>query len=261
MLPLDQRVMHLGQNLARCPRTTLEVGWWLRGFRRASSTALVRRARHRHVAPCVVCALGLPQLVVLAAARRPPRPTHLAISPERMPLTPPASRHARSGDRNHDLLVARPTLSPVELAGDPCVCVCVCVCGVCVCVCVTPNLFNQSNSIRYDTPPLYSSVRIATMLGSSARRGLSSLSQRQQDYIQLMHPAPCSSHMHAPFLMQGPPTGEPAFVHGDGVTDAALHTVVMRIIVSLSAFSALPLWTSVGPFLVAIGGWGPPSPR
>ena len=87
MLPLDQcDDMHLGQNLARCPRTTLEVGWWLRGFRRASSTALVR-ARHRHVAPCVVCVLGLPQLVVLAAARRPPRPTHLAISPERMPLT------------------------------------------------------------------------------------------------------------------------------------------------------------------------------
>ena len=53
--------MHLGQNLARCPRTTLEVGWWLRGFRRASSTVIVRRARHRHVAPCVVCVLGLPQ--------------------------------------------------------------------------------------------------------------------------------------------------------------------------------------------------------
>ena len=87
VLPLDQCVMHLGQNLARCPRTTLEVGWWLRGFRRASSTASVRRARHRHVAPCVVCVLGLPQLVVLAAARWPPRPTHLTISPERMPLT------------------------------------------------------------------------------------------------------------------------------------------------------------------------------
>ena len=43
-------------------------------------------------------------------------------------LPPPASRHARSGDGTHDLSVARPTLSPVELAGDPCVCVCVCVC-------------------------------------------------------------------------------------------------------------------------------------
>ena len=30
-----------------------------------------------------------------------------------------ASRHARSRDRSHDLSVARPTLSPVELAGDP----------------------------------------------------------------------------------------------------------------------------------------------
>ena len=34
VLPLDQCVMHLGQNLARCPRATLEVGRWLRGFRR-----------------------------------------------------------------------------------------------------------------------------------------------------------------------------------------------------------------------------------
>ena len=37
-------------------------------------------------------------------------------------LPPPASRQARTGDRSRDLLVARPTLSPVELAGDPCVC-------------------------------------------------------------------------------------------------------------------------------------------
>ena len=44
------------------------------------------------------------------------------------------SRHARSGDRSHDLLVARPTLSPVELAGDPCGNMCVHV-SVCVCVC------------------------------------------------------------------------------------------------------------------------------
>ena len=116
VLPLDQCVMHLGQNLARCPGTTLEVGWWLRGFRRASSTALVRRARHCHVAPCVVCVLGLPQLVVLAAARRPPRPTHLAISPERMPLThgcrrPPPDMPAPGIDpttfRSRDLRLAR----------------------------------------------------------------------------------------------------------------------------------------------------------
>ena len=51
------------------------MGWWLRGFCQASSTVLVQRARHRHVALCVVCVLGLSQLVVLAAARRPPRPT------------------------------------------------------------------------------------------------------------------------------------------------------------------------------------------
>ena len=42
-------------------------------------------------------------------------------------LPPPASRHAHSGNRTHDLSGASPTLCPVELAGDPCVCVCVCV--------------------------------------------------------------------------------------------------------------------------------------
>ena len=34
-------------------------------------------------------------------------------------LPPPASRHAQPGNRSHDLSVARPTLSPVELTGDP----------------------------------------------------------------------------------------------------------------------------------------------
>ena len=62
--PSTSAMCTLGQNLARCPRTTLEVGWWLRGFLRASSTVLVQRARHRHVAPCVVCVLGLSQVVV-----------------------------------------------------------------------------------------------------------------------------------------------------------------------------------------------------
>ena len=38
-------------------------------------------------------------------------------------LPPPASKHARSGDRAHNLSVARSTLSPVELAGDPFVCI------------------------------------------------------------------------------------------------------------------------------------------
>ena len=45
---------------------------------RASSTALVRRARQRHVALCVVCVLGLPQLVCVLccvpAVTRLPQP-------------------------------------------------------------------------------------------------------------------------------------------------------------------------------------------
>jgi hypothetical protein len=71
-----------------------------------------------------VCVLGLSQLVVLTAARRPPRPTQFGDFPRKdaldARLPPPASRHAQSGNRSHDLSVARPTLSPVELAGDPC---------------------------------------------------------------------------------------------------------------------------------------------
>ena len=86
VLPLNQCICTLSQNLARCPRTTPEVGWWLRGFRRASSTVLVQQARHRHVASCVVywgfhswwCSRqrgGLDGLL------------NLAISSERIPLT------------------------------------------------------------------------------------------------------------------------------------------------------------------------------
>ena len=37
--------------------------------------------------------------------------------------------------------------------------------NVCVCVCVTPIHFNQSNSIHYDTSPLYNIVRTVAMFG------------------------------------------------------------------------------------------------
>ena len=77
--------------------------------------------------PCcpVLCVYwGFSQLVGLAAARRPPRPTQFGDFPRKdaldARLPPPAYRQARSGDRSHDLSVARPTLSPVELAGDVC---------------------------------------------------------------------------------------------------------------------------------------------
>ena len=73
--------------------------------------------------PRMLCVLGLSQLVVLAAARRLPRPTQFGDFPRKdaldAQLPPPASRHARSGDPSHDLSVGRPTLSPVELAEDP----------------------------------------------------------------------------------------------------------------------------------------------
>ena len=119
----------LGQNLVRCPRTTLEVGWWLCGFRRASSMALGQRARRCHAAPCVVCVLGLSQSVVLAAARQPPWPTQFGDFPRKDALDARLpSRNSQSANRSHDLSVARLMLSPAELTGDPCVCVCVRVC-------------------------------------------------------------------------------------------------------------------------------------
>ena len=84
--------------------------------------------------PCVVCVLGLPQLVVLVAARRPPRPTHLAISPERMPLThgchrPPPDMPAPGIEpttlRLRDLRLAWLSEPGILM----CMCVCVCVCS------------------------------------------------------------------------------------------------------------------------------------
>ena len=81
--------------------------------------------------PCVVRVLGFSQQVVLAAARRPPWPTQFGDFPRKdaldARLPPPTSRHAISGNRSNDLSVVRPTLSPVELTGYPCVCLCVCV--------------------------------------------------------------------------------------------------------------------------------------
>ena len=121
--PSTTAICTLGQNLARCGRTTMEVGWWLRGFRRASSTLLVQRAHHHCIAPCVVCVLVLSQLVVLAAARGPPLPTQLGVFRRKdaldAQLPPPAYRHAQSKYRYHHLSFERPTLSPVELTGDP----------------------------------------------------------------------------------------------------------------------------------------------
>ena len=90
------------------------------------------------------------------------------------------------------------------------------------CVRVKPIHFNQSNSVCYDTLPLYIFVRTAAMFGISARCGLSSLSARQQDYAQGLHPyRTLQPHMHACSLSRGP-TGEPALAHGNGMTDMAL---------------------------------------
>ena len=119
MLPLDQCGMHFRPEPGSLPQDHPGNGVV------ASSTVLVQRACHCHVAPCVVCVLGLSQLVVLAAARRPPRPIQFGDFPRKdaldARLPPPASRHAQSGNQSHDLSVARPTLSPDELARDPCV--------------------------------------------------------------------------------------------------------------------------------------------
>ena len=74
----------LGQTPARCPRTALEVGWWLRGFRRASSTVLVQRV-------CVcVCVCGCVWVGGSGAghARQPKPAGAKAPHTAAIPLTP-----------------------------------------------------------------------------------------------------------------------------------------------------------------------------
>ena len=61
-------------------------------------------------------------------------------------------------------------------------------------VCVTPNHLNKINSVRY-----------AALVSDSAPRGRSSLSARQQDYVQLMHPyRALQPHTHTHSLRKGP---------------------------------------------------------
>ena len=71
---------------------------------------------------------------------------------------------------------------------------------------MTPHHFSQSNSVRYDTPPLLSSVRTAAIVGFSA---CPSPSARQQDGVQSWHPC------HAPQpadVCSDPCAGAPARV-------------------------------------------------
>ena len=76
--PSTSAICTLGQNLARCLRTTLEVGWWLHGFRQPVIAML----------PRVLCVYGGFRSWWYS---RQPGGLHgllnLAISPERMALT------------------------------------------------------------------------------------------------------------------------------------------------------------------------------
>ena len=70
-----------------------------------------------HVAPCVVCVMGQPLLVLLAETSRPPGPTQFSDFPRRgaldAGLPPHAPKNAHPGNRSHDLAVVRPKLSLV----------------------------------------------------------------------------------------------------------------------------------------------------
>ena len=105
MLPLDQCDMHLGQNLARCPRTTLEarvVALWLPPgqLHGMSSTSPSSPC-------CPVCCMCIGAST--AGGARGSEAASTAYSFGDFPrkdaldarLPPPASRHARSGDRTH----------------------------------------------------------------------------------------------------------------------------------------------------------------
>ena len=73
-------------------------------------------------------------------------------------------------------------------------------------VCVTPNHFSQSNSVRYDTPPLYSSVCTAAMFDISARPAVPPSQHDSKTMYRACFPTvPCIPHMHAPLPGKGPP--------------------------------------------------------
>ena len=123
----------LDQNLARCPRTTLEVrvvAPWLPPGRLHGNSSTSPSW------PCCPVCCVCDGAITAGGARgseAASMPTHSATFSEKgaldARLPPPAPRHAHSGNRTHDLSGASPTLSPVELAGDPCVYVSVCVCN------------------------------------------------------------------------------------------------------------------------------------
>ena len=124
-VPLDQCNMHFRTELGSLPRTTLEVGWWLRGFRRANSTVLVQRPHHHHVRCVSIGAFTAGGACSSEAAST--AYLILAISPERMPLThgchrpPPGMPNPGIHPRTLGCdTCAQP--SPVDLTGDP-VCV------------------------------------------------------------------------------------------------------------------------------------------
>ena len=82
-----------------------------------------------------MCVLGFSQLVVLAAARRPPRPPQFGDFPRKdaldARLPPPASRHALTEDRSTTLRLRDLCLARLSEPGILTVCVYVCVCVIC----------------------------------------------------------------------------------------------------------------------------------
>ena len=126
--PSTSVICTLDQNLARCPRTTLEVRvvapWLPPGQLHGNSSTSPS-------SPCCPVCCVCDGAITAGGARgseAASMPTHSATFPETIPLThgyrrPPPSTPAPGV--NQVLSGASPTLSPVELAGDPCVCMCV----------------------------------------------------------------------------------------------------------------------------------------
>ena len=94
---------------------------------------------------------------------------------------------------------------------------------VCVCVCDTQS-FQQSQSVRYHTAPLYSNVRTAAMFGRPPPAAFPpSLHNTKTTYSRSVPPtAPCIPICLLLPRCRGPLVGEPATAHGDGVTGMVL---------------------------------------
>ena len=125
---------------------------------------------------------------------------------------------------------------------------------------MTPILFSQINSVRYNTAPLYSNVRTAAMFGLSSS-GAFPLSRHDSKamYRECIPTAPHNPHMNAPLRGQGPPWAGLSLgarrwgdrrgtlaLHADGLTVPTASVPFLLAVPFVSGPQAQMLQTTLG---------------